>query len=404
MAAETEATYVPEEQQQMNEEPEIETYTQTTTRNNVTFKEVEVDRTRTLTLKTNDRKNIQTDKLFAYLSNLDVLDKIECIQKLTLQNDQIHEITTKTTQDRTIIMNLLKNQPIRIEDITLTITDNRTLRDVIKIPLIKVLIFEAPFELEDQHILHKLMLYGELQEYMIYNHKYRGTNVFNGVRSLNFKKIHKPIPTTLFIRGNRIKLKHEGQDREPVCGICKQKGHYRDKCPGILNPPVDLDQPKEHQQSQTGWSDIVKQGIQKKKKELEEQRQRFYEQNKTSKEEQIVDKLIQETILATTEKTVTKTIEKPQWETRTQRRNRKRRAKQQMQQEPKKQNTKSTNQKEPFDTDSDDLDSTMSDISDFQGGQDGQVVSDQIQSDGFYQDAQDVEWAETPFEADEEEV
>ena len=398
-----EASNVPEEQQQ-EEDPDLEPYTQTTTRNNVTFKEVDVDRTRTLTLKTNNRKNIPTDRIFAYLNNLDVLDKIDCIQKLTIQSDQIHEITTKTTEDRTNILNILNQQPIRIEDTTLTVTDNRTLRDVIKIPLIKVLIFEAPFELEDQHILHKLMLYGELQEYMIYNHKYKGTNVFNGVRSLNFKKIHKPFPTTLFIRGNRIKLKHDGQDREPVCGICKKKGHYSDKCPGISNPPVDLDQPKENQPSQTGWSDIVKQGIQKKKQELEEQRQRFYAQNNTSKEEQIVDTLIQETILATTEKTVSKTIEKPQWETRTQRRNRKRRAKQQIQQDSKKPNTKPAKQTEPFNTDSDDLDSTMSDISDFQGGQDGQVVSDQLQSDHFYQDAQDVEWAETPFEADDEEA
>ena len=151
------------------------------------------------------------------MSNLDLLDKVECIQKLTFQNDQIHEITTKTTDDRTTILNVLNQQSIRIEDATLTITDNRTLRDLVKIPLIKVLIFEAPYELADQHISHKLMLYGELQEYMFYNHKYRETNVYNGVRSINFKRIHTSIPTTLFIRGNRIKLKHEGQDREPIC-------------------------------------------------------------------------------------------------------------------------------------------------------------------------------------------
>ena len=228
--------------------------------------------------------------------------------------------------------------------------------------------------------------------------------MYNGAKSINFKRIHTPIPTTLFIRGNRIKLKHEGQDREPVCRICKKKGHYRDKCPGASHPPVDLDQPKEKPVSQTGWSDIVKQGIRKAKHELEEQRKRFYAQNNTSKKEQIVDKLIQETILTTTEQTVSKTVEKPQWETRTQRRNRKRRAKQQQQQDPKKPHNKTTNQKEPFETDTDDLntDSSMSDISDFQEGQDGQVVSDQIPSDNFYQDAQDVDWAETPFEEDDD--
>ena len=174
MAAEMEATNVPEEQPL--QEPDSKQYTSTTA-TNVTFKGEEVDRTKTLTLKTSNGKNVPIDRLFAFLSNLDILDKVECIQKLTIQSDQIHEITTKPTDDRTTILNVLNQQPIRIEDTILTITDNRTLRDFVKIPLIKVLIFEAPYELADQHILHKLMLYGELQEYMVYNHKYRGTIV-----------------------------------------------------------------------------------------------------------------------------------------------------------------------------------------------------------------------------------
>ena len=53
------------------------------------------------------------------------------------------------------------------------------------------------------------------------------------MRSINFKKITKPIPTVLFIRGNRIKLRHENQDREPICGVCKTKGHFRTDCPQL---------------------------------------------------------------------------------------------------------------------------------------------------------------------------
>ena len=120
----------------------------------------------------------------------------------------------------------------------------------------------------------------------------------------------------MFIRGNRIKLKHEVQDREPICGICKKRGHYRDKCPGASNPPIYLDRPQEKPASQTGWSDIIKQGIRKDKQDLEEERQSFHAQNNTSTKEQVVDKLIQDTILNTTEKTVSQAVEKPLWETR----------------------------------------------------------------------------------------
>ena len=34
----------------------------------------------------------------------------------------------------------------------------------------------------------------------------------------------------MFVRGNRLKLKHEGQNRTPICGICKERGHYRNEC------------------------------------------------------------------------------------------------------------------------------------------------------------------------------
>ena len=53
----------------------------------------------------------------------------------------------------------------------------------------------------------------------------------------------KPIPTTLYIRGNRIKIKHNGQDRTPICGICKTKGHYRTDCPRNRETEEEKDDP-----------------------------------------------------------------------------------------------------------------------------------------------------------------
>ena len=40
---------------------------------------------------------------------------------------------------------------------------------------------------------------------------------------MTFIKISIPIPTALFVHGNRIKLKHEGQDSTPISGIGKMK-------------------------------------------------------------------------------------------------------------------------------------------------------------------------------------
>ena len=62
-------------------------------------------------------------------------------------------------------------------------------------------------------------------------YKHKGTEVYNGARSIKFRSILKPIPTVLFVDGNRCKIKHASQDRTPICGICRVKGHFRDECP-----------------------------------------------------------------------------------------------------------------------------------------------------------------------------
>ena len=67
----------------------------------------------------------------------------------------------------------------------------------------------------------------------LFSNKYKGTDIYNDVRSATYTRITKPIPTVLFVRGNRIKIKYETQDRTPICGICRTKGHFRDDCPRL---------------------------------------------------------------------------------------------------------------------------------------------------------------------------
>lgn len=105
------------------------------------------------------------------------------------------------------------------------------------------MIYEAPFHLRSDLILKKLVTYGMLQDNKMVMYKHKGTEVYNGTRSINFRSITKPIPTVLFVHGNRCKIKHVGQDRRPICGICKTKGHYRDECDQmpLIQSFIDLD-------------------------------------------------------------------------------------------------------------------------------------------------------------------
>ena len=252
--------------------------------NNI-YTEVEIDRKNTITLKVENKGRIRTEDLFAHLDYLNLLQHTECIQRLQ-DLDQNFEITVKEGTNLEDFQKILNQQEIVIDGQTLINTPTRKLRDIRKNPITKVLIFEAPFELEDRYILTKLSTYGILQVNTIYSHKYKGTEIYNGIRSVNFITIIKPIPTTIFVRGNRLKLKHEGQDRTPICGICKEKGHYRNECPRKeTNIYTDRDNLEENREEQITWSTIVRRGNEQRKRNEDEQSRLYMDEIKKQEEQ-----------------------------------------------------------------------------------------------------------------------
>ena len=200
---------------------------------NAIFQEVDIEINDAITLKTENEEQILTDQLFAYLRLINLMSSVYGIQRLMNNKEQLHEITVKTGVDILEFTYKLFDKPLVIDGKILRLTAQRKMKDIIRNSITKVLIFEAPFPLKDQYILQKLSEHGDIQTNKINHHQYKGTDIFNGVRSINFKKINKPIPTVLFIRGNRIKLRRENQDRDPICGVCKAKGHFRTECPQL---------------------------------------------------------------------------------------------------------------------------------------------------------------------------
>ena len=242
------------------------------------YEEVELDRRDTITLQTLDNQKITTNQLFAYIDNLQILDDVYQIYQMADTGSQLHEITVKAGIDIFTFAHKLFDKPIIIDGKTIRMTSTRKLKDTVLSLTIKVMIYEAPCELKDEYILRKLSQYGEQQKNQVIRHKYRGFEILNGIRSVNFKKITKPIPTTLFVRGNQIRLKHENQDRTPVCGICKTRGHFRLDCPQLpnLQRHVDLDQPPEDPSEDpiTTWAQArekMNEKQEKRQKELQEE-------------------------------------------------------------------------------------------------------------------------------------
>ena len=112
---------------------------------------------------------------------------------------------------------------------TCKIVENRDVKTTKKVPLTTVIIYEAPYELEDHHVYKVMRKFGEIKG-GISRHKHRGTNIENGNRSLIYAAEPRNIPGTLWIQGNRVKVRYDGQNRKPICSHCKATGHYYKDC------------------------------------------------------------------------------------------------------------------------------------------------------------------------------
>ena len=126
-----------------------------------------------------------------------------------------------------------------------------------KTGVIRVNIFETPCELDDHYLLTVFRQYGTLYSETILHQTFKNSTVYNRVRTITYLMITKPIPTVVFVQGNRIKTRHPDQDRTAYCLICKVRGHYRNetnKCPSA--PKVNSKESQTTTQNQTNNQEI----------------------------------------------------------------------------------------------------------------------------------------------------
>lgn len=238
-----------------------------------------------------EKKNAQSQIILAIHDNLNLLDKVSCVQTLVNKEQTIFEITYTNSLVKIEADNLLNKNILSFEGQIIRKVDNRELKGLQKIPFVRVMIYESPYELENSFIIRKLQKYGELVENSAFMHKIRGTQIDSGIRSIKYRTIHTPIPTTLFIRGNKIKLKHEGQDRTPYCSTCSTRGHYRDDCPAleqvarsVNEDELPLEIPEDHK-VQDSWAKAVENEERKRNQSY----RRFTSEEETKRLNQILE-------------------------------------------------------------------------------------------------------------------
>ena len=88
----------------------------------------------------------------------------------------------------------------------------------------------APYELKDSDLKSVLSKHGRIKGGVI-RHHHKGYDIQNENRSVLYYEKPSNIPTTLWVQGNKVKVRYNGQDRTAICSYCKSKGHFRGICP-----------------------------------------------------------------------------------------------------------------------------------------------------------------------------
>lgn len=258
---------------------------------NYDIEEIIIQRNRTTTYAYTEEiiDQITVEQILTVLEIHDIID-IECIQKIFFEGKPVFEITYTNVEERQRSEQILKGK-LPINNYVLQQRENRKLKNTIKIPVIAVTLFETPSELDDEKILAKMTEYGEVKK-EIYHHKIKHTQIKNGYRTIYYKKINKSIPTILWINGNRIKIRYEGQDRTPICSFCKVKGHYKEICETLkevtekreqLQKEMEEEEQNRDRNSQLSWAKIMDEK-EEKEKEKERENENINNQNQQKKQ------------------------------------------------------------------------------------------------------------------------
>ena len=135
---------------------------------------------------------------------------IKCLQRFSGDS---YMITLGSTQDRDKFVN---NSSVIVRPPT---------------PATRITVFDAPYELPDHALRHRLAQYGEVRSIKrLFHSNYEG--VENGMRVASVVLSGPPVPSFMRFGRRLVRLKHDGQ--VPTCRKCNQPGHEARQCPNLV--------------------------------------------------------------------------------------------------------------------------------------------------------------------------
>ncbi|CAG2204059.1 CNBP [Mytilus edulis] len=150
-------------------------------------------------------------------------------------NSDFQKETAEQINTRDVLFTLQSS--VNITDLITFVVNDTTFRSRRAEPLnlglkdyIDVIVFGLPFEIKPMAVRSKFEIYGEIQKLISPSFK-EFPNIQSGVRIVRMKKLYRQIPKKLYIKGQSVSIKYEGQLQGKKCYSCGDHGHVSKECP-----------------------------------------------------------------------------------------------------------------------------------------------------------------------------
>ena len=166
-----------------------------------------------------------SDLLTFFQTKIDIAEFVTCFQRVTKEN---FLVTCKDTDCVEVMLNDFSK--FTFNDIDFEMKRAGPLVWEAMSDSIDITIYGLPFEIGPRAVYRKLMQFCQIIDIRSPGFK-DFPNIMSGVRIVKAKVINKPIPRKIYISGQLVTIRYEGQPiSEKQCYNCKEYGHISKEC------------------------------------------------------------------------------------------------------------------------------------------------------------------------------
>ncbi|CAC5369136.1 unnamed protein product [Mytilus coruscus] len=184
----------------------------------------------TLTIQSQDETpKITSAEMLHYINseiNIDISALIGYFQSTGINK---FSASFRDEHSKEIFQDVFKDQ-FEVKEVTFNVVQSEPLQWENKKRTIDITLFGIPYELKPEYIRNKMQKYVDIGE-IKYNTYKDFPDISSGVVTVVANSIKEDIPKKIYVKGQQISTRYEGQPHGKKCFNCQAYGHISPDCP-----------------------------------------------------------------------------------------------------------------------------------------------------------------------------